>query len=140
MLSGYVGTINGIPLVCSGTCGSIKDISTLVVGAQSISAFWLLTGAGAGLSFDLTGISSIDRTVAGQLSLIATGTLNLAGYNPTPGTFSLTTQGNGLVQTTFSASTAAVPEPATWALMLLGFGGIGMAMRRRRRPALAQVA
>jgi hypothetical protein len=33
-----------------------------------------------------------------------------------------------------------VPEPATWALMLLGFGGIGMAMRRRRRPALVQVA
>jgi hypothetical protein len=33
-----------------------------------------------------------------------------------------------------------VPEPATWALMLLGFGGIGMAMRRRRRPALAQLA
>jgi hypothetical protein len=25
-----------------------------------------------------------------------------------------------------------VPEPATWAMMLLGFGGIGMAMRRRR--------
>jgi len=34
----------------------------------------------------------------------------------------------------------AVPEPGTWALMLLGFGGIGMAMRRRRRPVLAQVA
>ena len=35
---------------------------------------------------------------------------------------------------------AAVPEPATWAMMLLGFGGIGMAMRRRRKPVLAQVA
>jgi PEP-CTERM motif len=35
---------------------------------------------------------------------------------------------------------AAVPEPAAWALMLLGFGGIGMAIRRRRRPALAQIA
>jgi hypothetical protein len=33
-----------------------------------------------------------------------------------------------------------VPEPATWALMLLGFGGIGMALRRRRKPALAQLA
>ena len=39
-----------------------------------------------------------------------------------------------------AVSVAAVPEPATWALMLLGFGGIGLAMRRRRRPALAQVA
>ena len=32
-----------------------------------------------------------------------------------------------------------VPEPATWGLMLLGFAGIGLAMRRGRRPALAQV-
>jgi hypothetical protein len=34
----------------------------------------------------------------------------------------------------------AVPEPKTWAMMLLGFAGIGFAMRRRRRPVLAQVA
>ncbi len=27
---------------------------------------------------------------------------------------------------------AAVPEPATWAMMILGFGGIGAALRRRR--------
>jgi PEP-CTERM motif len=39
--------------------------------------------------------------------------------------------------------TAAVPEPATWAMMLLGFGGIGFQMRRRRpaSPAyLPQIA
>ena len=28
---------------------------------------------------------------------------------------------------------AAVPEPGTWALMLLGFAGIGLVMRRRRK-------
>lgn len=28
--------------------------------------------------------------------------------------------------------TGAVPEPSTWALMILGFGAVGMAMRRRR--------
>jgi hypothetical protein len=33
--------------------------------------------------------------------------------------------------------TAAIPEPATWAMMILGFAGIGfMAYRRKRRPAL----
>ena len=37
--------------------------------------------------------------------------------------------------------TPPVPEPATWAMMLLGFGGIGMAMRRGRRAAkLPQLA
>lgn len=35
---------------------------------------------------------------------------------------------------------AAVPEPGSWALMLLGFAGIGAAMRRNRRRLLAQVA
>jgi hypothetical protein len=36
----------------------------------------------------------------------------------------------------------AVPEPGTWALMLLGFAGVGAAMRRSRKskPALMQVA
>ena len=29
----------------------------------------------------------------------------------------------------------AVPEPATWAMMLMGFGAAGFAMRRRRRQS-----
>jgi hypothetical protein len=33
-----------------------------------------------------------------------------------------------------------VPEPATWAMMLMGFGATGFAMRRRRRVLLPQVA
>ncbi|MGH7017613.1 MAG: PEPxxWA-CTERM sorting domain-containing protein, partial [Caulobacteraceae bacterium] len=32
---------------------------------------------------------------------------------------------------------AAVPEPATWALMLAGFGGLGWALRRRRAATIA---
>ena len=37
--------------------------------------------------------------------------------------------------------TNGVPEPSTWAMMLLGFGAMGVALRRRRRPtAIAQAA
>lgn len=32
---------------------------------------------------------------------------------------------------------SAVPEPATWAMLLLGFGGIGMMMRRKNALTLA---
>lgn len=39
----------------------------------------------------------------------------------------------------FSGQSAAreMPEPATWAMLLLGFGAIGLAMRRRRLPVAA---
>ena len=36
-----------------------------------------------------------------------------------------------------SATTAAVPEAATWALMLVGFGAVGATARRRRVGAVA---
>ena len=35
---------------------------------------------------------------------------------------------------------AFVPEPATWALMILGFGGVGAMLRRQRRMARLAVA
>jgi len=34
----------------------------------------------------------------------------------------------------------AVPEPATWAMMLIGFGAVGFQIRRRRASTLAQLA
>ena len=37
----------------------------------------------------------------------------------------------------FSGTAAAVPEPATWAMMLIGFGGLGAALRGSRRLAAA---
>lgn len=48
---------------------------------------------------------------------------------PTNVTF---TSGSGMFLTG-KADTAGVPEPRTWALMLLGFGGLGAMLRRRRR-------
>ncbi len=34
----------------------------------------------------------------------------------------------------YAKLTGAVPEPQTWAMMLAGFGAVGAAMRRRRKP------
>ena len=34
----------------------------------------------------------------------------------------------------------AVPEPATWAMMLIGFGAMGVSLRRRRRASVAAIA
>ena len=38
---------------------------------------------------------------------------------------------------TFGAGNGGVPEPATWAMMIAGFGLAGAAMRRRERSAAA---
>ena len=40
----------------------------------------------------------------------------------------------------FYVRVAAVPEPSTWAMMILGFFGVGfMAYRRKSKPALLAV-
>ncbi|WP_246450764.1 FxDxF family PEP-CTERM protein [Sphingomonas rhizophila] len=39
-----------------------------------------------------------------------------------------------------SFTPGAVPEPGTWAMMLLGFGAIGFGLRRRRPAFQAQLA
>ncbi len=41
-------------------------------------------------------------------------------------------QGRRISAITFSPVAGAVPETATWAMMMLGMGGIGLAMRRRK--------
>lgn len=60
------------------------------------------------------------------------------GNNPATGT------GNqlGFAGVVYSPATvdAAVPEPATWAMMLLGFGAIGFAMRRRKQQPKVPLA
>jgi hypothetical protein len=52
----------------------------------------------------------------------------------------LLVDGNGHFSTTTFDTVAAVPEPSTWAMMILGFAGIGfMAYRRKNKMALSAV-
>ncbi|UAK24031.1 PEPxxWA-CTERM sorting domain-containing protein [Sphingomonas nostoxanthinifaciens] len=60
------------------------------------------------------------------------------------GTYTLSTvdhvvpgDGTSLVKSAVTITTAAVPEPASWALMLVGFGAAGTAMRSRRKLAVS---
>lgn len=134
LVTSYTGT-GSLNFLCTSACGTIQDLPSLLVGPQSIANFFSLTN---GINFDLTSITGVTRT-PGFLDVTAAGTFRVTGFDPAPGIFYLSTQANG--NTTFSAAaTAAVPEPATWGLMLLGFAGMGMVLRRRRRPALAQLA
>jgi PEP-CTERM motif len=48
-------------------------------------------------------------------------------------------QGLGSQNTGLDVSISAVPEPSTWAMLLLGFAGVGfVAYRRKSKPALRQ--
>jgi hypothetical protein len=59
-------------------------------------------------------------------------TLNGIGFETSPNTTITAT-------TNFRTATAPVPEPATWAMMLLGFAGIGAALRSTRSRRAARV-
>jgi hypothetical protein len=103
----------------SGTSPSSALYSALVSGSVSSD------GAG-GAFFDFDNTPQFFTFTGGTFSLFVNDLAISAGNSNVPL--------NGVIRVT-----AAVPEPATWAMMMLGFGAIGLAMRRRR-PALAQVA
>jgi hypothetical protein len=58
------------------------------------------------------------------------------------GTYTLTINGDNRSTGSLGGTVTinAVPEPGTWAMMLVGFGAAGVAMRRRRTPVLARAA
>lgn len=70
--------------------------------------------------FDPAGRFSRGTFVLDAGSYVVTGTAPVSPFGSGEGAIAL---GGG------------VPEPATWALMLLGFGGLGAALRRSRRQA-----
>jgi len=55
-----------------------------------------------------------------------------AGYHAFADNVTLTTTGGTTTYNFEASAVAAVPEPATWAMLLIGFGGAGVALRRRR--------
>lgn len=75
-----------------------------------------------------------------QSSLSAINSSGTFGFffTAAPGSFQeySTQTGSAFDTITISAVDGAVPEPSTWAMMLVGFGAIGFAMRRKPRQTV----
>jgi PEP-CTERM motif len=102
----------------------------------------------ANLTADLIGTVQAEQNGTVRIDF-ANSAENPLTLTSSVGTFTFYIDDLTLGQSTVGAQTALtggilsftpVPEPGTWALMLLGFAGVGAAMRRSRKPALAQLA
>ena len=108
--------------------------------ADAYNTFVLFLSDGSTESF--TGQDIIDIGTAdgdqqsprtnGRLTFTSSGDVFITGLR-------LVSSQNSLEVDNFGV-TSAVPEPGTWAMMLLGFGAIGFSMRRRRTGLIAQAA
>ena len=131
---------NGAPF------GGVSQSVTTLVGASYSLTFDLgrFDDGGADPTVHVTAGSAFgDFTHVGPGSnLWAIQTFNFVAASSST---AITIQGSGgysyigldnvsLVKTA-GPPTVAVPEPATWAMMLVGFGGLGAALRRSRRMA-----
>ncbi len=85
-------------------------------------------------------IDGVNRPFSGPASGTV-GLIDFTGLNLTGGLHTIRFYQPNTSDWTFVSEVdffgGSVPEPATWSLMLAGFGGLGAALRSRRRPATA---
>lgn len=137
----YLSVLNGglASILFSG------PVSAFSFDWGSIDSYNLLTilPFGGGDSIVIPGTTFTNTAANGDQ--VAAGTNGLFSVVGTAGTlyrgFNLTSTGNSFEIDNVSAlaATGAVPEPASWALMLAGFGAIGFAMRRSKSKVATNV-
>lgn len=142
-----VNSLNGETLSTTSSNGQARFSPT--DGSLDTARIFLTNGgtftsAEFNLFNALSGTSSVTITVNGTTGATRTFDLsngeNFFGFQATGGdtisSISFDTNGSGVAdlrQVRLGGITGAVPEPATWAMMLLGFGAIGFASRRQRK-------
>jgi hypothetical protein len=124
-----------------GGCGLIKDLvnyappSTLTNPAVPVTNFITFSQGANNSTFLLTSFNVINTPPSGSTlgtSIISGfGILTLNAFDPTPGQFTITIQGDGATTYSGSIVASAVPEPASMAL--LGAGMVGFNLMRRRQ-------
>ena len=117
--SGGTTTIYDPPLAENGT-GSFNG--------DSYGFDWVGTGNNGSLSTN--GIDELKFKIA-SLSALSIGSTGKTPVYFTVDVANTTTGNTGVV----GATLTAVPEPATWGMMLVGFFGMGGVLRSRRRAA-----
>ncbi|WP_082543229.1 PEPxxWA-CTERM sorting domain-containing protein [Sphingomonas sp. Leaf339] len=117
------------------------------MGSSIIStngADFTLTRAGSGSNaFGGNGILVFQGTTAGSYDTLSQVANTIAGSNYTLRfnlSNSILNQPSGLRVEASNATVGAVPEPATWAMMMVGFGMVGGAARYRRRHSTVRYA
>lgn len=87
-------------------------------------------------------------TFADFVAAAGSANIHFATIDLDSGTFTNLPDGQQMLADNFTVNSSvfaaadqgAVPEPSTWAMLLIGFGGIGVALRRRRAGTLALAA
>lgn len=144
---GMLVTFTGAPTVnILGAALNIVDrYDTLGVYGVSSSGMLTLLGFGGTITQPGTGFTSIEGQTNTNEQYALTFSPVLSGYSrylfTTIREPSSPSRGDGYRLASLTVAdprnnnqVPAVPEPATWAMMLLGFGGVGFQLRRRRKP------
>lgn len=110
--------------------------------AGTVNNISVVTNVGIELSSIVFNEGLSGQAIAAAANGTTTNTLSLANVSATAGTQTLRVNYNvltaGAATGNVSWTAGAVPEPGTWALMILGFGVVGYAMRRRPSVRFSQ--